>query len=393
MVMTAKDHHAVFHYTRGRNNNLPEPLRVTLKKKIEGKHEHESSKLVTDENLTHNNIIAKQEGGTISFVESEKRLKRQLLKLLELQKEERLKHHGRHKSEDSVLGVKISNRYLGEDLLPYPQNKKDESEWEIKMNERKEELRKIDEREWRKMMDRYQDMMEDIVHNNHVDAEAQNVKEATNKAEDQKNQKDYSQTLTSWPSPIERAGPNSTILLKPAFGMHRSTSNAIFVFAEGYDLSIYLAFIESLSNSGYTGDVVISISQEDKLKPGVKEYLTSKRGLNIVGYEVEWNCFKSSGESVEGSREGRSHCSMHHVFGDADKNYVDDLRETRPVATARYELYWMWSVNYNANSWIMLIDARDTWFQLDPFAELNGIAGVNGGELHLYGVRIISFSF
>lgn len=390
MVLTAKDHHAVFHYTRGRNN-LPEPLRVTLKKKMEGKHEHGSSKYVTDETATHNNIANRAEG-TISFVESEKRLKRQLLKLLELQKEERLKYHGRHKSEDTILGVKISNRYLGEDLLPYPQNKKDENEWEKKMNKRKEELQNSDAREWGMMMDKYQEIMEDIVHNNHVDAGAPNVEEATNKAEHLKNKEDYPRTLKSWPSPIEKAGPDSTILLKPAFGIHRSSSNAIFVFAEGYDLSIYLAFIESLSNSGYTGDVVISISQEDKLKPGVKEYLTSKKGLNIVGYEVEWDCFKSSGESVEGSREGRSHCSMHHVFGDADKNYVDDPREARPVATARYELYWMWSVNYDANSWIMLIDARDAWFQLDPFAELKGVAGVGGGELHLYGVSIISFS-
>jgi hypothetical protein len=233
-------------------------------------------------------------------------------------------------------------------------------------------------------MIQYEDVMEGIVHdtaaNNHNDIDARD-----NKPKVVPNPPN--QQSATWPAPTDKAGPNTTILLHPAFGKHRSTSNAIFVFAEGYDLSIYLAFIGSLSASGYKGDVVISISTKDKLKPGVQDYLTSEiSGLNIVGYEVEWDCYKQSGEVATGANEGINHCQMNRVFGDAERNVVKDPREARPVATARYELYWMWSLMYESDSWIMLIDARDAWFQLDPFDSLGGEVGVDGGELHLFGV-------
>jgi hypothetical protein len=158
----------------------------------------------------------------------------------------------------------------------------------------------------------------------------------------------------------------------------------------GYDLLIYLAFVESLVNTGYEGDVVVSISEEAKLKPGVKEYLQSKNsgtgtgGVNIVTYEVNWSCFKQSGEATTGANEGVSHCKMNNTFGDASGNSRLDPREPRPVATARYELYWMWSLQYKKHSWLMLIDARDVWFQLQPFQTLKDQGKVSG-ELHLFG--------
>lgn len=361
---------------------------MTLKRKIDGgSSRHESSA-----GIHHRMAPETSRDGTISFVESEKRLKKQLLQLLALQKEERLQHNGKRNPNDkqSILGVKIANRYLGEDLLPFPKSKGDEMEWEKKMESRKDELRKNDEKNWKEMMEKYDELMEDVVHHaafsetDHPNTE----KEAPAANDEHMNQSN----LKSWPSPADKAGPDTTILLEPAFGSHRPNANAVFVFAEGYDLSIYLAFIESLSNSGYTGDVVISISTENKLKPGVKDYLTSKNTgdvLNIVGYEVEWSCYKQSGEVATGSNEGINHCQMNHVFGDANRNYVKDPRETRPVATARYELYWMWSLKYDAKSWIMLIDARDAWFQLDPFLGLEGRVGEDGGELHLFGVSLI----
>jgi hypothetical protein len=377
MVLTAKDHHAVFHYVRGRHH-LPEPLRVTLKKKLDQQE--------TQVRMPKHETMGAVSNGAVSYVESEKRLKKQLMKLLELQKEERQKYNGRRNPNvnESVLGVPIANRYLGEDLLPFPSNKGEEEEWTKKMEKRKEELRVKDEQDWKEMMIQYEDVMEGIVHdtaaNNHNDIDARD-----NKPKVVPNPPN--QQSATWPAPTDKAGPNTTILLHPAFGKHRSTSNAIFVFAEGYDLSIYLAFIGSLSASGYKGDVVISISTKDKLKPGVQDYLTSEiSGLNIVGYEVEWDCYKQSGEVATGANEGINHCQMNRVFGDAERNVVKDPREARPVATARYELYWMWSLMYESDSWIMLIDARDAWFQLDPFDSLGGEVGVDGGELHLFGV-------
>jgi hypothetical protein len=270
------------------------------------------------------------------------------------------------------------------------------------MEDQKEELRRTDEKEWKEMMMQYEQLMEDYY--NPLGelvagrVESSDANEDQDVSEKQTMHNVLAKKAKSWPSPAEKAGTDATILLKPAFGSHRPTSNAIFVFAEGYDLSIYLAFVESLANSGYTGDVVISISTEEKLKPHVKEYLMSKNqsldgtGLNVVAYEVEWSCFKPTGEVAAGSGEGIHHCQMNRVFGDANGNPMTDPRDPRPVATARYELYWMWSLQYEEQSWIMLIDARDVWFQLDPFRGLESGERSGAGELHLFGVRFVFLS-
>ncbi|EJK69496.1 hypothetical protein THAOC_09236, partial [Thalassiosira oceanica] len=142
-----------------------------------------------------------------------------------------------------------------------------------------------------------------------------------------------------WPSPSRKAGDGTTILLEPAFGSHRPGSNAVLAFAEGYDLSIYLAFVESLRATDYDGDVVFSISVESRLKPGVRDYLRSVRpgpdgrGINVVAYEVEWTCFTQKGEPADGSREGMHPCRMDGAFGGGrgGAEAVDDPREPRPV--------------------------------------------------------------
>jgi len=57
-----------------------------------------------------------------------------------------------------------------------------------------------------------------------------------------------------------------------------------------------------------------------------------------------------------------------------------NTRPPRPVATARYELYWAWSINYHPHSWVMLIDSRDTYFQVMPFEEVvRDKEGATGG--------------
>jgi len=73
---------------------------------------------------------------------------------------------------------------------------------------------------------------------------------------------------------------------------------------------------------------------------------------------------------------------MGHVAGTAQ-----DPREGRVVATLRYEWYWIWCQRYNRHSWIMLIDARDSFFQSNPFANLPRETDTNrpDGLLFLYG--------
>ncbi len=179
----------------------------------------------------------------------------------------------------------------------------------------------------------------------------------------------------AYPSP---AGDNHKPIIEPTFGAHRSHVDAIFALAEGYDLKIYLLFIESLKNTGFTGDLVLSVSAISELQNGVEEYLRShhkedgEEGINIVAYTVTWTCYEGDGVTVaKGAKEGIRKCEMVGMFGDnSTGDAVKDPREARPVATARYELYWAWSLHYDKHNWIMLIDSRDTYFQSDPFASV-----------------------
>mmetsp|Transcript_1744 Transcript_1744/g.3821 ORF Transcript_1744/g.3821 Transcript_1744/m.3821 type:complete len:706 (+) Transcript_1744:99-2216(+) len=414
-------HNGMLHGIPHAPESLHSKLRHTFEKQIGGsKSRHHDSSFQTngDANDRSASIEASQRmlEQPSRFVDSEKKLKQQLRQLLERQNAE--KRETKKMDSESILGVKISNRYLGDDLLPYPESKAKEDQWIQHMEKRKEELRTLDEKEWNEIMQKYEEIMQEFEHHDSDPDlnEQENTKpddeislnhpalELPPKAVSSPEDVDSGSSFLSakkWPSPTEKAGENIDILLKPAFGVHNPASNAVFVFAEGYDLSIYLALVESLVNSGFNGDLVLSISNEEKLKPGVKDYLMSKtfgpsagKGVNVVAYEVEWTCFnKSTGEPVHGAGEGIHHCQMNSAFGDSSTgNFVPDPREPRPVATARYELYWMWSLKYKKESWIMLIDARDVWFQLDPFEGLSSSGVVTNdetgdlmGELRLFG--------
>jgi hypothetical protein len=407
VVLTAKGHHNHWHYhIRGAPNNLlmrephmPEPLLDKVQRHMERSKgsltEHVADKKIrNDESASSIDPTQRMLAQPSRFVDSEKKLKQQLLKLLERQNDE--SKNKPKNPNDAVLGIKISNRYLGEDLLPYPDSRGDEKEWEKRVEMRKANLERRDKQEWNEMKFQYDEAMEKYEEFYHP-MKSQQEAEDNNDSADSHDEKTSANTAPlrpprgtgQWPSPSEKAGPGTTILLKPAFGSHRPSNDAIFVFAEGYDLSIYLAFVESLRGTGYDGDLVLSISAEDKLKPDVKKYLQSVNsqtgGVNIVAYEVDWTCFSQAGESVAGANGGVAHCKMNNAFGDESGNPIPDPREPRPVATARYELYWIWSLHYKKESWLMLIDARDVWFQLHPFGDLISKEKVSG-ELHLFGV-------
>eukprot|EP00816_Leptocylindrus_hargravesii_P002119 CAMPEP_0196817842 /NCGR_PEP_ID=MMETSP1362-20130617/62823_1 /TAXON_ID=163516 /ORGANISM="Leptocylindrus danicus, Strain CCMP1856" /LENGTH=550 /DNA_ID=CAMNT_0042195705 /DNA_START=124 /DNA_END=1773 /DNA_ORIENTATION=- len=182
---------------------------------------------------------------------------------------------------------------------------------------------------------------------------------------------------SQFPSPIDILDDDVEVVLKPAFGQHRSDQNAVFAFAEGYTLDIYAGFIESLIDTGYTGDIVLSVSSLEKLDPEVEKYLRSRP--NLVVYAVKWDCFKKSGEEIDNTNGGMSDCKMHGMFANASTGEIaEDPREARPVATARYELYWAWSLLYSPHSQILLIDARDTIFQGDPFGGMKPSSGETG---------------
>ena len=201
---------------------------------------------------------------------------------------------------------------------------------------------------------------------------------------------------TSIPQFTSPAPGNTHVSLEPTFGKHRAHADAIFAFAEGYELKIYLTFLESLKATGYNGDLVLSVSALDKLKPGVEEYLRSHHkeenevGLNVVVYTVTWICYTGDGKQADGANEGQRMCELVGMYSTGDGEAVKDPREPRPVATARYELYWAWSLQYDPHNWLMLIDSRDAFFQTDPFASLDRTedASLDNGLLYFFGVSV-----
>ena len=185
--------------------------------------------------------------------------------------------------------------------------------------------------------------------------------------------------------------------LKPVLGQHRSDQDAVFVFASEYDLSIYQGFILSLRKTGFQGDIVLAVSPLDMAEhPGsssssdkeshrqqmLHEFFASDP--HDIIYVVPFVCYNAEGMTTDSAKGGMRVCHCHvlyqtrnvtegndilHIeYSAGEWKPLADVRESRPVATTRYELYWIWSIQYQPHTWQMLVDARDTYFQTDPFA-------------------------
>lgn len=191
---------------------------------------------------------------------------------------------------------------------------------------------------------------------------------------------------SSFPKPTDITGDDSaSICLQPAYGSHRPNVDAVFAMAEGYDLKIYLQFLQSLRNTGFDGDVVLSVSSSEHMKEGVEQYLMAQK--NIVLYLMDWDCRNSKGSITSGSEEGMNLCQIKGLYKTNTIDSLEDPRIPRPIATSRYELYWIWSTFYNDSSMIMLIDSRDTYFQSNPFVSLQRNTkdiSKSGGILHFF---------
>lgn len=162
-------------------------------------------------------------------------------------------------------------------------------------------------------------------------------------------------------------------------------------YAEGYDLAYYMSFIETLRKTGFNGDVVLAIAGHDLLAKHVEDYLRSKE--NVVVYIHELHCFESDGVTPSkrkvknGAFDIFQMCLLDGVYGikDDDGKVIETLKDQRigrVVATLRYEWYWIWAAKYNPESWIMLVDARDTFFQKNPF---EGVPRNQNGLLYFFG--------
>ena len=186
--------------------------------------------------------------------------------------------------------------------------------------------------------------------------------------------------------------------LKPVLGTHRPDQDAVLVFASEYALENYVLFIESLRATGFSGDIVMAIHPKDWKKPTIQDYFRSYAATadstssdpRVVIYAPAPQCYNMERHIVDSSKGGMRTCQFHEIYGTNDESGtvvgVPDPRPDRTVANIRYEIYWLMAIHYNPHSWLMLVDARDTVFQSNPFANVPRTDPTDaGGLLYFFG--------
>lgn len=138
-------------------------------------------------------------------------------------------------------------------------------------------------------------------------------------------------------------GPVVTNGAQPLYGIKHKGTDAIFALACNYPKLYYQRFVGSLRKVGYNEDIVLAVSPEEKMKPGIKEYV---KATNIVAYAFDVDC------------AGTDNCKLKDDF----LGYPDP-RPHRTFANIRYALYEYWLKHYTENSYILILDFRDTFFQ------------------------------
>jgi len=134
---------------------------------------------------------------------------------------------------------------------------------------------------------------------------------------------------------------------KPLWNKQHEGGDAIFALACNYKIRYYQRFVGTLRQVGYTGDIVLGVSPLAKMAPGVAGYLQE---TNVTAYPFEVTCTK------------KDNCK----FNDYVLGYPDP-RPYRTFANIRYALYEYWLNFYGPQSYILILDFRDTFFQDHPF--------------------------
>lgn len=196
------------------------------------------------------------------------------------------------------------------------------------------------------------------------------------------------------PSDYHKTHPVDDIVInvEPVFGKHRRDQDVVMAFAAEYPLKTFVLFIESLRDTGFTGDIVLAVHELDVRQDAIREYLSTAE--NVVIYAPKQTCFNAEMEEVESVKGGMRICQCHHLYGRRESvsnvTALPDPRPARTVAVTRYELYWIFTRNYNPEQWILLVDARDTYFQTNPFADVPRKTDptLQSGVLYFFGENV-----
>ena len=146
--------------------------------------------------------------------------------------------------------------------------------------------------------------------------------------------------------PVLGAYPTNGI--QPLYGKKHQGGDAVFALACKYPKYNFQRFVGSLRKFNYDGDIVLAVSPPNEMRPGVNAYLEK---MNVLAYPFGVVC------------DGKDNCRLKDEF----LGYPDP-RPYRSFANIRYALYEYWMRHYSDQSYILILDFRDTFFQANPFA-------------------------
>ena len=150
-----------------------------------------------------------------------------------------------------------------------------------------------------------------------------------------------------------------TVAARPLWGLKHNPANDVVVgLAFGYAVDSYKMFVGSLRKAGFAGDVALSVSPEKEMKRHVAAYLKNQ---HVLAYPFKFTCGGPRGRKLLVTPGG---CVLDDWYRDGD------ARGPRPLAISRYEMYETWLRQYSAESYVLDLDTRDTFFQADPFLPL-----------------------
>jgi hypothetical protein len=126
----------------------------------------------------------------------------------------------------------------------------------------------------------------------------------------------------------------------------------------------------------------------------VWSYLTEPDN-HIVIYTPVLTCYTAEREETDSAKGGSRTCVADHIYGrrhtsDGTIVPIPDPRPPRTVQTLRYEVYWLMVQQLSPHSWILLVDARDTVFQDNPFRSVPRATDPTGtsGLLYFFGENV-----
>jgi hypothetical protein len=127
-------------------------------------------------------------------------------------------------------------------------------------------------------------------------------------------------------TPLGLVGDGSIVVAKPSIGKHRNESDAIFCIADDLDYRRMVQFLTSIQGTGFEGDIVMSISRQNRKGSKIHTFLErfGQNNNNLVVYE---DVFTKIDDNYQ----------IHGLYGQKPGQTLDDPRPAREKAVAHHE--------------------------------------------------------